>query len=55
MRLKTGFTDLALGNLGVVIEMGPANPVVIVVLHSTKEGRFTDVETLRRATLTSMK
>jgi D-alanyl-D-alanine carboxypeptidase len=52
---KTGFTDLALGNLGVVVEMGPANPVVIVVLHSSKEGRFTDVEKLRKVTLQSMR
>lgn len=52
---KTGFTDLALGNLGVVIEMGPANPVVIVVLHSTKEGRFSDIEKLRKATLESLR
>ncbi len=52
---KTGFTDSALGNLGVVVEIGPGRPVVIVVLHSSKEGRFTDVEKLRKATVKAMK
>jgi D-alanyl-D-alanine endopeptidase (penicillin-binding protein 7) len=51
---KTGYTDSALGNLGVVVEIGPGRPVVIVVLHSTREGRFSDVERLRKATLKSM-
>lgn len=51
---KTGFTDLALGNLGVVVEMGPGSPVVIVVLHSTKDGRFSDVEILRKAVLSAL-
>ncbi len=52
---KTGFTDSALGNLGVVVEIGPGIPVVIVVLHSSKEARFTDVEKLRKATVKAMK
>ena len=52
---KTGYTGLAQGNLGVVIEMGPANPIVIVVLHSSKDGRFTDIEKLRKAVLASMR
>jgi D-alanyl-D-alanine carboxypeptidase len=52
---KTGFTDSALGNLGVVVEIGPGRPVVIVVLHSSKDARFTDVEKLRRATVKAMK
>ena len=43
---KTGFTDLAGGNLGVVVETLPGHPVAIVVLHSTREMRDKDVETL---------
>ncbi|MFA7193987.1 MAG: D-alanyl-D-alanine carboxypeptidase [Candidatus Paceibacterota bacterium] len=48
---KTGYTDLAGGNLAVVIDPGLNTPVVIVVLGSSKEGRFKDVERLSKATL----
>ncbi len=48
---KTGFTDIAGGNLAVVIDPGLNTPVVIVVLGSSKEGRFKDVERLSNATL----
>lgn len=47
---KTGFTDLAGGNLVVVFDAGPARPVAIVVLGSTKEDRFTDVKKLAEST-----
>jgi len=43
---KTGFTDLAGGNLAVIVDVGIDHPVAIVVLGSTQEGRFSDVETL---------
>lgn len=43
---KTGFTDLAGGNIGVVFDVGPAHPVVAVILGSTEEGRFEDVKQL---------
>jgi D-alanyl-D-alanine carboxypeptidase (penicillin-binding protein 5/6) len=43
---KTGYTDLAGGNLAVVFDVGLAHPVVAVVLGSTQEGRFTDMKTL---------
>lgn len=43
---KTGFTDLAGGNLGVIVDPGLNNPILIVVLGSTREGRFDDVLTL---------
>ena len=46
---KTGFTDTAGGNLVVVFEAGLAHPVVAVVLGSTKEGRFEDMEKLAEA------
>lgn len=40
---KTGYTDLAGGNLAVVFNRDIGRPVVVVVLGSTKEERFTDV------------
>jgi len=43
---KTGFTDLAGGNLVVAFEAGLNRPVVIVVLGSTRQERFSDVITL---------
>jgi len=43
---KTGFTDLAGGNLVVVFDVGLAHPVVAVVLGSTEAGRFTDMQKL---------
>ncbi len=47
---KTGFTDLAGGNLAIVFEIGLAHPVVAVILHSTQEGRFEDMKKLIAAT-----
>ena len=47
---KTGFTDLAGGNLGIVYDSGLNQPIVIVVLGSTREGRFRDVHRLIDAT-----
>lgn len=43
---KTGFTELAGGNLAVVVDPGLNRPVAIVVLGSSFEGRFTDVSNL---------
>lgn len=43
---KTGYTELAGGNLAVVFDVGPAHPVVAVVLHSTQDGRFADMKKL---------
>ena len=51
---KTGFTDLAGGNLAIVFEAGPLYPIAVVVLGSTAEDRFTDVEKLVWATLESL-
>jgi D-alanyl-D-alanine carboxypeptidase len=48
---KTGYTSLAGGNLVIVIAAGADHPVAIVVLGSTKKGRFTDVSQLKAATL----
>lgn len=43
---KTGYTDLAGGNLAVVFDAAAGHPVVAVVLGSTQDGRFTDMEQL---------
>lgn len=43
---KTGYTDLAGGNLAVVYDAGIGHPVAIVVLGSSIDGRFSDVSTL---------
>lgn len=48
---KTGYTDLAGGNLVVAFDAGMNDSTIAVVLGSTKEGRFTDIEQLVRATL----
>lgn len=43
---KTGYTDLAGGNLGVIVDVSVGRPVVIIVLGSTREGRFKDMAVL---------
>jgi len=48
---KTGYTELAGGNLAVVYDAGFMHPVAVVVLGSTQEGRFSDVETLVKMSL----
>jgi D-alanyl-D-alanine carboxypeptidase (penicillin-binding protein 5/6) len=48
---KTGYTDLAGGNLVIVFDIGIDHPIAIVVLGSTEDGRFTDMQQLMRATL----
>ncbi len=48
---KTGFTNLAGGNLVIAFEAGPGKQIVIAVLGSTYEGRFSDVGKLVSATL----
>lgn len=47
---KTGYTDLAGGNLVAAFDLEPGHPVVVVVLGSTQTGRFSDVRTLIEAT-----
>ena len=48
---KTGFTDNAGGNLAVIFDAGLARPVIAVVLGSTKDGRFQDIQTISESTL----
>ncbi|PIR58122.1 MAG: hypothetical protein COU71_00425 [Parcubacteria group bacterium CG10_big_fil_rev_8_21_14_0_10_38_31] len=52
---KTGYTDLAGGNLAVVFDAGFMHPVVAVVLGSSQEGRFEDMKKLMEATYISLK
>jgi len=47
---KTGYTDLAGGNLAVVFDVGINHPVAVVVLGATVAGRERDVEQLIVAT-----
>ena len=46
---KTGYTDLAGGNLAVAVDIGLGEPVIAVVLGSTRDGRFEDIRTLIEA------
>jgi len=48
---KTGYTDLAGGNLALVIDPGIGHPIAIVVLGSSVKDRFTDGTALVAATL----
>src|SRR3989344_1169514 len=48
---KTGFTDLAGGNLAIVFDAGLGHMMVVVVLHSSVDGRFEDVRKLSWAAL----
>jgi D-alanyl-D-alanine carboxypeptidase len=48
---KTGYTDLAGGNLAVAFDAGVNRPIVIAVLGSSREERFSDVEKLASAVL----
>lgn len=51
---KTGFTDLAGGNLVIIFDAGINRPIVISVLGSSKEGRFNDIKKLVAATITHL-
>lgn len=50
---KTGFTDLAEGNLIMAFDIGIGHTIIISVLGSTKEERFTDLEKLFWASIES--
>lgn len=43
---KTGYTDLAGGNLTVAFDTGFNRPVIVTVLSSSRQGRFADVAAL---------
>jgi D-alanyl-D-alanine carboxypeptidase len=46
---KTGYTDLAGGNLVMAYDIDINHPLIAVVLGSTEEGRFDDMRTLVEA------
>ena len=48
---KTGYTDLAGGNLALVFDVGIGHPVAVVVLGSSQKARFTDGTALVAAAL----
>jgi len=48
---KTGYTQSSGGNLAVAIDAGLNQPVILVVMGSTKESRFSDTEKLAQASL----
>lgn len=48
---KTGYTDLAGGNLVLVFDVGMGHPIAVVVLGSSLTGRFTDGTALVAAAL----
>ena len=48
---KTGYTDLAGGNLVVVFDIEIGHPVVAVVLGSTQKGRFEDMERIAKTVI----
>ena len=43
---KTGYTNVAGGNLSLIAEVGPLHPIYIVVLGSTYQDRFSDTTAL---------
>ena len=48
---KTGFTDNAEGSLVIAFDRGLNQPIIIAVLGSTEQGRFSDVKRLVEATI----
>jgi D-alanyl-D-alanine carboxypeptidase (penicillin-binding protein 5/6) len=52
---KTGYTDLAGGNLVVAFDAGLNHPVIVSVLGSTRDDRFADTLTLVNATMKYIK
>jgi D-alanyl-D-alanine carboxypeptidase len=51
---KTGYTDLAGGNLTIIFDAGFNHPIAITVLGSTRTERFNDMKKLITATLSSL-
>lgn len=51
---KTGYTDLAGGNLTIAFDAGMDRPIIVTVLGSTREERFSDVLALVKAVRTSI-
>jgi D-alanyl-D-alanine carboxypeptidase len=47
---KTGYTDMAGGNLAIVFDPGVGRPIVVVALGSSEVGRFSDISLLTKTT-----
>jgi len=52
---KTGYSELAGGNLVVAFDAGLGRPIIISVLGSSYEGRFVDMEKLISATMKTLR
>lgn len=52
---KTGYTDIAGGNLVFIFDPELGRPIIVTVLGSTAEGRFEDAQKLINATLKYLK
>ncbi|MBX4216142.1 hypothetical protein KW797_04305 [Candidatus Parcubacteria bacterium] len=52
---KTGFTDVAGGNLAIAFDAAFMHPVVVVVLGSSQDGRFDDARRLAALAVTALK
>jgi D-alanyl-D-alanine carboxypeptidase len=52
---KTGYTSMAGGNLTVVFDPELGRPIIVTVLGSTRDDRFTDVMALVDATMEHIK
>lgn len=48
---KTGYTEIAGGNLAIAFDTSIGRPIIVVVLGSTREDRFSDVAKLVNASL----
>ena len=52
---KTGYTDIARGNLVTMYEVTPGNKIAIVIMGSTKQDRFIDTFLLLKSYLNNIK
>ena len=52
---KTGYTDLAGGNLTIAYDAGFNRPIIVTVLGSTQQERFSDVVRLVEAVQSDLK
>lgn len=48
---KTGFTDIAGGNVAIIFDAGFNHPVIVIILGSTQEQKFLDLVKLVKVTL----
>lgn len=54
MGSKTGYTNISGGNLAIVFDAGVNRPIIAVVLGSTHDGRFSDIQTLVQETFKTL-